>query len=168
MEILNQFQAYQADRILVLTPGASMDRTRQLWSSFKGGGNRDAAVAKGRVSTGDLPALYVLKVLLDRKVIAAGWWREVDLRIDAGFGSDLQIRADEDKRSTILQWIKQIASEKPLDADLTWAREVAVHRFNTVKGDVQALFWERDPQGMMQDLETISAGHVSDVARIYF
>ena len=54
------------------------------------------------------------------------------------------------------------------DAYLTWAREVAIHRFNIVQPHLQALTWERDPQGAIQDLETISPKHIQDVARIYF
>jgi hypothetical protein len=51
---------------------------------------------------------------------------------------------------------------------MAWAREVAIHRLGTIQADLQALTWERDPQGVMQDLKTVSTGHVQDVARIYF
>ena len=47
-------------------------------------------------------------------------------------------------------------------------REVAVHRFDTVRSDLQALTWERDPQGTIQDIETIVPKFVQDVAEIYF
>ena len=167
-DTLKAFQMYRPDRILVLAPSSSMDHARQLWSLFKGSDSREVGVARGRVSTGDLPALYVLKTLIDRKIIEAGWWREVTLRIDASNGSELQILADDGKRSTVVEWIKKIGLEKPSDTEMAWAREVAIHRFDTVRADIQALLWERDPEVSMQALETISAGHVSDVARIYF
>ena len=167
-DLLKDFQKYRADRILVLTPPASMDRARQFWSAFKGRDSGELGVPQGRVSAGDLPALVILKVMLDRKLIEAGWWRDVELRISASEGSGLQIRAGAEKRPVILGWIKQIAAEKQPDTEFTWAREVAIHRFHTVQADLQALTWERDPQGTLQDLETIGAGHVSDVARIYF
>jgi len=167
-EMLKRFQKYRADRILVLARPDSIDRARELWSSFKGNDSGEPGVPKGSVSTGDLPALVILKVMLDRKLIEAGWWRDVELRISASEGSDLQIRADAEKRVVILRWIKQIGAEKPPDTEFAWAREVAIHRFETLRGDLQALTWERDPQGTIQDLETIGAGHVSDVARIYF
>ena len=166
--MLKRFQKYRADRILVLARPDSIDRARELWSSFKGNDSGEPGVPKGSVSTGDLPALVILKVMLDRKLIEAGWWRDVELRISASEGSDLQIRADAEKRLVILRWIKQIGGEKPPDTEFAWAREVAIHRFETLRGDLQALTWERDPQGTIQDLETIGAGHVSDVARIYF
>ena len=47
-------------------------------------------------------------------------------------------------------------------------REVAIHRFDTVRPDLQALTWERDPQGTIQDIETIVPKFVQDVAQIYF
>src|SRR5262249_21366160 len=120
------------------------------------------------VSSIDLPALFVLRELLERKVIECGWARSVELAIDASEGSGLQIRADSAKRDEILQWIKRVASEPASEGDIALAREVAIHRFDTVRTDLQALTWERDPLGTLQDLETISVSHVQDVARIYF
>jgi hypothetical protein len=72
------------------------------------------------------------------------------------------------KRARIVGWIKQLGMEKPTDDEVAWAREVAIHRFGKIEADLQALTWERDPQASVQSLETVSAGHVSDVARIYF
>ena len=73
------------------TLASSMDRMRQLWSTFRGNASGEAGIPKGMVSTGDLPALFILKTMLDMKVIEAGWWRDVTLRIDAGEGSTLEI-----------------------------------------------------------------------------
>src|SRR2546423_11805920 len=106
--------------------------------------------------------------MLDRRIIQAGWWRDVELRIDAGEGSGLQIHADEEKRQRIVGWIKEIGSHALPDNDFAWMREVAVHRFGTVLPDIQALTWERDPQGTIQDIETIVPKFVQDVAQIYF
>ena len=167
-ETLKTFQTYRPDRILVLTLPHSMDRMRQLWSSFKGNNNANTGVPKGNVSPGDLPALFLLKTLVDRKLIGAGWWRDAELSISASEGSTLAIRADAEERRRIIEWIKSFASERPSDAELAWAREVAVHRFGTVQADLQALIWERDSQGTIQDLQTVGAGHVQDIARIYF
>jgi hypothetical protein len=167
-EILRTFQTYKPDRILVLAPSQSLDSARRLWSNFRGNSGGNTAVAKGNVSSGDLPALLILKTLVDRKVIQAGWWNDVEVKISASEGSMLAISADAAKRARIVEWIKQLGTEKPTDEDVAWAREVAIHRFGTLQADMQALTWERDPQGSLQNLETISAGHVSDVARIYF
>jgi hypothetical protein len=167
-DTLRAFQNYRSDRILVLSPPQSVDSERRLWGSFRGNASGNTAVAKGNVSAGDLPALVILKTLVDRKVIEAGWWSDVDVKISASEGSMLTISADADKRARIVEWIKRLGTEKPDDTEMAWAREVAIHRFGLMQADLQALTWERDAQGTLQNLETVSAGHVSDVARIYF
>jgi hypothetical protein len=167
-DILRAFQTYRPDRILVLSPPQSIDGQRRLWSTFRGNNSGNTGVARGNVSSGDLPALLILKTLVDRKVIEAGWWGEVQLKISANEGSTLSINADAVRRAQVVEWIKRWATEKPTDSEMAWAQEVAIHRLSQVEADLQALTWERDPQGSLQDLDTISAGHVSDVARIYF
>jgi hypothetical protein len=165
---LKSFQKYRAGRILVFTPAASMDRSRQLWSSFKGSAGGEIGVPKGNVSSGDLPALFILKTMLDLKIIESGWWTDVQLRIDASEGSMLNIRAGAEFRPQILDWIKAIATAPVGDAYFAWGREVAIHNLGAALADLQALTFERDPDGSVQDLQTISAQHVQDVARIYF
>jgi hypothetical protein len=160
--------SFRAERILVLAPAASLPGARQIWSGFKGSTTGPTGVPKGRVSTGDLPALFILKALLDLKVIESGWWRDVHLRIDATEGSSLQIVADDQKRQQILDWIKTIAMAPPSEKYFNWVREVAVHRFRMAMPDLQALTWERDPQGTVSGLSTVPRELVQDVARIYF
>jgi hypothetical protein len=167
-EDLKQFQQYRADRILVLAPAADLERARQLWTAFKGSATGPSVVSRGKVSNGDLSALFILKTILDLKVIDAGLWRDVELRIDAGAGSDLQIVAANDKRAQVVEWIKAIAGTALADNVFTLAREIAIHQFDGVRSDLQALNWERDPQAVVQDPETVSSKHVQDVARIYF
>ena len=168
-DIMKSFEKYRADRILVLAPASALDRARELWSSFKGSSDsREAGVPKGPVSSGDLPAVYVLKTMLELKAIEAGWWPEVELRIDASEGSALQIRADAGRRQQIIEWARNIGKQGPSDKDFAWMREVAVHRFDIVRPDLQALTWERDPQGTIQDIETILPKFVQDVAQVYF
>ena len=168
-DIMKSFEKYRADRILVLAPASALDRARKLWSSFKGSSDsREAGVPKGPVSSGDLPAVYVLKTMLELKAIEAGWWPEVELRIDASEGSALQIRADAGRRQQIIEWARNIGKQGPSDKDFAWMREVAVHRFDIVRPDLQALTWERDPQGTIQDIETILPKFVQDVAQVYF
>src|SRR5262249_38902673 len=70
---LKTFQQYRPERILVLTPAASMDRQRQLWSSFKGNSSGETGLPKGKISSGDLSALFILKTILDVKIIESGW-----------------------------------------------------------------------------------------------
>jgi hypothetical protein len=165
---LKGFSSYRAERILVFAPAASLARARQVWSDFKGSTTGPTGVPKGKVSTGDLPALFILEALLDIKVIESGWWRDVHLRIDATEGSSLQIVADDEKRQQILDWIKAIGMAPPSEKYFNWVREVAVHRFWMAMPDLQALTWERDPQGAVSDLTTVTPQLVQDVARIYF
>jgi hypothetical protein len=167
-DTLRAFQMYRPDRILVLAPPQTLDNERRLWGTFQGNAGGNAGLAKGNVSAGDLPALAILRILIDRKVIEAGWSNDVEIKISASEGSMLTISADADKRARIVEWIKQLGMEKPGDTEMAWAHEVAIHRFGLMEADLQALTWERDPQGTLQDLETVSSGHVSDVARIYF
>jgi hypothetical protein len=165
---LTAFQKYRPERILVLAPQSSLDRQRQLWSSFKGTPDGEVGVPKGNISSGDLPALFVLKTIVDLRIIENGWWREADLRIDASEGSALQIRADAEKSAEIAALAREIDQRPPSEDYFAWVREVAIHRFDRVRADLQALTWEHDPQGTIQDLETVSEKHVQDVARIYF
>ena len=167
-DTVKAFEKYGADRILVLTPQSSLAHQRELWSAFKGSDSREVGVPKGPVSSGDLPAVYVLKTMLDVRIIQAGWWHDVDLRIDANEGSILQIRGDEEKRRRILEWIKDIATHALPDKDFAWMREVAIHRFDKFRPDIQALTWERDPRGTIQDIQTIVPKFVQDVAQVYF
>jgi hypothetical protein len=164
---LKSFQQYGANRIFVLTPPASLDRARQLWNAFKGAGT-ESPVSRGKVTGGDLPALFILKTMIDLKLIQAGWSSEASVRLDAGEGSDLQVHGTEEQRAQILEWIKSIAAAPPADAEFAWVREVAIHRLALAIPDLQALMWERDPKGALPDLETVSPKHVQDVARIYF
>jgi hypothetical protein len=165
---LKPFQQFRPKRVLILTPPASMERARQLWTTFKGSTSGDTGVSRGKVSGGDLPALFLLKTILDLHVIQSGWWREVSLRIDADAGSDLQIHASDEKRVQVLNWIRSIAGATLPAAYFEWAREAAGHRFRDGIPDLQALTWERDPQGAVSNPDSVSAIHLQDVARIYF
>jgi hypothetical protein len=165
---VKEFSKYRAERILVLAPASSLSRAREVWSNFKGNSSGPTGAPKGKVSTGDLPVLFVLKTILDLKLIDSGWWREAELRIDATDGAGLQIAAGEEKRAQILGWVKSIGMTSLSDKYFAWAREVAIHHFKTTMPDLQALTWERDPQGSVVDLSTISSGLLQDVARLYF
>jgi hypothetical protein len=165
---LKSFAKYPSARILVLTPSSSIDRMRQLWSTFKGNASGEMGVPQGKVSPGDLPALFVLKTIVDMKLIEAGWFRDVELRIDASEGSNLVIEGDSVKRAQVMDWIKSLATTLPPEKYFNWAREVAIHHFDSVRPDLQALTWERDRQGAIPEFATITPQQVQDVARIYF
>jgi hypothetical protein len=167
-EDLKPFEQYRADRILVLVPDSSMDRARQLWSTFKGSASGEIGGSRGNVYSGDLPALFVLKTIVDLKLIETGWWRDVSIRIDAGQGSDLQILGTDEKRAQVLDWIKKLIAAPLPDEYFSVVREIAIHRFDSIRLDLHALTWERDPMAVVQGPETTSAKLVQDVAQRYF
>jgi hypothetical protein len=165
---LKSFAKYPSMRLLVLAPPSSIDRMRQLWSTFKGNASGEMGVPQGKVTTGDLAALFILKTIVDMKLIEAGWFRDVELRIDASEGSNLVIEGDSFKRAQVMEWIKSLATTLPPEKYFNWAREVAIHHFGSVRADLQALTWERDRQGEIPEFATITPQQVQDVARIYF
>jgi hypothetical protein len=165
---LKSFVRFRPERILVLVPNSGLVRTRQLWSTFKGAASGETGVARGKVSNGDLAALFIIKTIVDLKLIQIGLWPEVSVAIDASTGTDLQIHGPDDVRAQIRDWIKSIANAPLPDSYFSWVREVAMHHFSSAQPDLQALTWERDPQAVVPNVETVSPTQVQDVARIYF
>jgi hypothetical protein len=163
------FQKYRADRILVLVPAAAMERARSQWSSFKPNTQDAAAITpQGNVANIDVPALVILKAILDRKLIEAGWWHDASVRIDATHGATLSIEGSPAIEQQIAAWLKAIAAAPLAESDFVWAREVAVHHLDDVLPDVQCLLWQRVPDYILTDIETIAATQLMDVARLYF
>jgi hypothetical protein len=163
------FQKYRADRILVVTPPAVRERARALWSKFAGNSRDSLTPAPvGNVANIDLPALLILKAMLDRKLIESGWWHQAALRIEATSGATLVIEAAPPIREQISAWVKAIAAGPLADSDFAWAREAAMHHLPEVIPDVQILAWQRVPDYVLADLSTIAATQVQDVAKLYF
>jgi hypothetical protein len=165
---LKLFQQYRPDRILVLSKPSSMDGARRLWDGFKGGSSGQGALPRGKVPVADLPALAVLKTILDLRLIDAGWWPDASVRLDAGEGAGLQIRAADEQRSQIMDWIQAIATAPLPQSYFEWVREVAVHHFDRIRADLQALTWEREPQRLVGDPGMVTPDDVQRVARSYF
>ncbi len=167
--VVREFQKYRADRILVLAPRDGLDRQRALWSVFKSN-ERDAAVIAplGRIANIDVPALIVLKAAIDRRLMEAGWWHRAALKIDVTLGATLDIEATPEVRAKVQEWIQSLAASPLPEPDLAWAREVAIHHLDRILPDVQSILWQRVPDYMLQDFETITAAHVQDVAKLYF
>jgi hypothetical protein len=163
------FERYRPDRILVMAPGESLERTRTLWSAFKGN-SRDATLVTplGKIANADLSAILILKAMIDRKLIEAGWWKDAELRIDAANGNDLEIAGASEIRAQIVDWIRAIAATPPAEADFVWAREAAFHRLNDMLPHIQALLWQRVPEYSLLSLDSITAGHLQDAAKAYF
>ena len=166
---IRRFQKYSGDRILVLAPSEGIEQARKLWSSFKSNdGDVTVVTPQGNVANIDMPALVILKSILDRRLIESGWWHDAAVRIDATVGSTLSVDAPAQIRTQIMTWIKTIAASPLADSDFLWAREAAANHFSDVLPDVQILLWQHVHDYILPDLQTISPTQVQDVAKLYF
>jgi hypothetical protein len=166
---MTAYAAYRPERILVMAPAAAIGRVEEQWSKFAGNSADTASITSiGNVANVDLPALVLLKMIVDRRLIESGLWNEVQVEIKAAFGSTMAIRGNEIGRNRALGWIREIAADTPSPEVIVWAREAAVHHLHEMMPDLQSLIWQRDRLAVMGDIFTISATHVQDVARIYF
>jgi hypothetical protein len=162
------YGAYRPARILVMAPPESLERLKQQWSRFKGNPNDETAmVVTGKIPGPHLPALLVMKMLLDRRLIEAGMWNDLQLDIRASEGSTLTIHGSDADRARVLSWIEDIASRPIPEEDLEWAREAAIHHLEDFLPDLQSLIWEWTPDGTIFDFRFIPAALIKDAARMY-
>jgi hypothetical protein len=162
------YGAYRPGRILVMAPPESLQRLKQQWSQFKGNPNDETAmVVDGKIPGPHLPALYILKMLLERRLIEAGMWNDVQLEIRATEGSTLTIHATDADRARVRGWIEDIASRPIPDEELDWAREAAIHHLDEFLPDLQSLTWEWIPDGTIFDFRFVPAALIKDAARMY-
>jgi hypothetical protein len=166
--IQSEFGAFRADRILVMAPPELRYRIQQEWARFHGNASdQTAPFIGGNITSADIPALFVLKMLLDRRLIEAGYWNDVRLDIRAGEGSTLAIQGSEANRKVVMNWIQEIASRPPEDADMQWAIEAAIHHLPSALPELQSLIWIWNPAGVLTDFRWIPASQIQEVARIY-
>jgi hypothetical protein len=162
------FGAFRSSRILVMAPQEALDRVKRQWASFKGNSrDQEAVLIPGNITSADIPALLVLKMLLDRRLIEAGFWTDVHLEIRASEGSTLTIHGSEANRRIVLDWLREIAAHLPAEADIQWAREAAIHHLPEFRPDMQSLIWEWNPDGVIADIHSIPDAQLQEVARIY-
>jgi methionine synthase II (cobalamin-independent) len=151
-----------------MAPLESLERLKQQWSRFKGNPNDETAMmAAGKIPGPHLPALFVMKMLLDRRVIEAGMWNDIQLEIRASEGSTLTIHGSDTDRVRVLSWIEDIASRPIAEEDLEWAREAANHHLADFLPDLQSMIWEWTPDDTIFDFNLIPAALIKDAARMY-
>jgi hypothetical protein len=159
---------YRPGRILVMAPPESLERLKQQWSRFNGNSKDETAmVVDGKIPGPHLPALLLLKMMLDRRLIEAGMWNDIQLDIRASEGSTLAIHGSDADRARVLSWIQDIASGPVPEEDLDWAREAAIHHLADFLPDLQSLTWEWTPDGTIFDFHLIPAALIKDAARMY-
>jgi hypothetical protein len=151
-----------------MAPADSLERLAQQWSTFKGNpSDGTAMVVAGKIPGPHLPALLVMKMLLDRRLIEAGMWNDIQLEIRASEGSTLTIHGNDTDRALVLSWIEDIASRPVPEEDLEWAREAASHHLADFLPDLQSLIWEWNPDDTIFDFHFIPTALIKDAARMY-
>ncbi len=167
--VFEALEGVRPDRILIFVLPSDIDSERARFESWSSG-PRDStpSMPAGSVATGDLPSLLVLKMWLDGKLIEAGWWGQVDLRIKGTEGSRLVIDAALDREQQVREWIRHLAEEGIEESEFLWARSAAAGYFDRIRQDLQIFLWQRDARGLIQPPATVSLSRLRDVARIYF
>jgi hypothetical protein len=166
--IQTSYGVYRSSRILVMAPPEAMDRVKKQWEGFKGNSNDETPVKiNGNIPGPHIPALLVLKMLLDRRLIEAGMWSNTRLEICVSEGSTLSFHGSESDHRLVLSWIADIASRPIPEEEFDWAREAAIHHLPDFLPDLQSLLWEWFPEGTIPDIHLVPAALIKDVARIY-
>ena len=167
--VFDQLRDVRADRILVFAPAGDLPSLRRRFNGWTSG-DRDStpSLSAGRVATGDLPGLLVLKTWLDAKVVEAGWWGQVELRIEGIEGSRLIIDADAEQDAAIQAWIQEVEEMGLEDGEFLRVRSAALGYFNRIRRELQILLWQRNPQGTIRLPTTVNQERLRAVARIYF
>jgi len=166
--IQTSFGAFRSNRILVMAPPNAMDRVKQSWAGFKGNaGDSTPVLIRGNITSADIPAMVVLKLLLDRRLIEAGLWNDVQVEVRASQGSTLTVKGNDTDRSLVQNWIREIADRLPPEEDIQWAREAAIHHLHELRPQLQSLMWEWNPDGVLSDIRTVPDTQIQEVARLY-
>ncbi len=167
--VFEQLRDLRADRLLMFAPGAELPSLRRRFNGWTSGDQDSTpSLSAGRVATGDLPALLVLKTWLDAKIVEAGWWGQVDLRIEGIQGSRLIIDADAEQDAVVQAWIQEVEEMGLEDGEFLRVRSAALGYFNRIRPDLQILLWQRNPQGTIRPPTTVNQTRLRAVARIYF
>jgi hypothetical protein len=167
--VFEELGEVRPDRLFLLAPAFDHPALRQRFEGWNGGSmDSTPSPAQGPVSSGDLASLVVLKTWLDAKVIEAGWWGQVNLRIDGVEGSRLIIEADTEQEEQIQAWIAEVAEGGLDEEEFLRVRSAARGSYDRLRRDLQLLLWQRDPSGTLPLPDTVNQRRLRDVARIYF
>ncbi len=167
--VFDQLGEVRPDRLLVFAPGADLPNLRRRLSAWTSGDQDSTpSLSAGRVATGDLPGLLVLMTWLDAKIVEAGWWGQVDLRIEGIEGSRLIVDADAEQDAVVRGWIQEVEEMGLEEGEFLRVRSAALGYFNRIRRELQILLWQRNPQGTIRLPTTVNQRRLRDVARIYF
>ncbi len=168
-DVFEMLRGVRPDRILVFVPETAMGfERRRLTDWTSGPTDSTPSMSAGSVATSDIPSLLTLKMWLDGKLIEAGWWEQVKLRIDGLEGSRLLIETDVKREAQVREWIREVAEEGISEAEFAGARTAAIGYFDRIRSDLQILLWQRDPRGSIRSPANVTLSRLRTVARIYF
>ena len=168
-DVLEALRRVRADRILMFVPKSDIASIRQYFEDWQSGSNDFVrTIPLGQVATGDLPSLLVLKAWLEGKLIEAGWWQWVKLRIDGLEGPRLLIEGDPRLTTQVRSWIQQVVTHGLTGRELSLSKVAAAHHYGRIRRDLQILLWQRDPLGSIRSPVNVLESRLRTVARIYF
>ena len=168
-DVFEMLRDVRPDRILIFVPETAMSSERRRfadWTSVRT--DSTPSMPAGSVATGDIPSLLTLKMWLDGKLIEAGWFEQVTLRIDGLEGSRLLIETDAEREAQVRGWIREVAEQGVSEKEFVGARTAAIGYFDRVRSDLQIFLWQRDPRGLIRSPTNVTMSRLKTVARIYF
>ena len=168
-DVFEILREVRPDRILIFVPESAMSSERGRladWTSSRT--DSTPSMPAGSVATGDIPSLLTLKMWLDGKLIEAGWFEQVTLRVDGLEGSRLLIETDAEREAQVREWIREVAEQGISENEFAGARTAAIRYFDRIRSDLQVLLWQRDPRGSIRSPATATLSRLRTVARIYF
>ncbi len=167
--VLRQLDGVRANRLLVFYPQDGLPDARGRYGNWSGGAmDNSPDLAVGDVATADMPGLIVLKTWLEARVIEAGWWGRVDLRIDGIEGSRLIIEGDPEREAIVRSWIAELAADGIAEEEFERVRIASAGYFQRIRRELQIILWQRAPDGTIPPPATTTLDRLRGIAGSYF
>lgn len=163
-DIVTALRDFPAADIVVFTTSSSAEPARTLWARFQSRATRQPH-QPADAATSDVPALFLLQILLERRAIEAGWSDDVKFRLYAVDGSRLQIVTDPARKAKVVEWARAIGAEGARREELEWIRTSAAWRMRRLGSDLRILLWQRGVDDGPQDLSGVSLERIQQAAR---
>ena len=167
--VLEQLDGVRANRLLVFYPQDGLPDARSRYGNWSGGAmDNSPDLAVGEVATADMPGLIVLKTWLEARLIEAGWWGRVDLRIDGIEGSRLIIEGDPEREAIVRSWIAELAADGIAEEEFERVRIASAGYFQRIRRELQIILWQRAPEGTILPPATLTLARLRGIAGNYF
>ncbi len=171
-EVLGALSGVRADRLVFFLPSGQSGALRDVLAEWSGGRtDATSTISVDEVATIDLPALVILKVWLDRKVIEAGWSGEVGVGIRATEGSRLWIEADTLRQEQIERWLEgaSVAFEGEAGAvEFGRLQAASGAYFDQIRRDLQILLSQRAPGGEIPPPDQVPLPRFRNFLEVFF